>query len=266
MISAVYNQGYSLIPTLRSSVGVSLSLSCYFFYYKTLQKNQLQGSQQGFQATDLSKKRSVPSLSHMVSDLIRKVACATAFYFTTHLSFYCLAKNLLSPSEKISGIVLPVLKKMAETPLPRFLPPAYLIACAPALAKLIQMILIYKDPQGENQTLEAIKTYAGKASYYLECLWHIRLALLQLGASRTVYATAMSVAVMQAIYLSIPDDNQMVALIGFIPFMLIFDRFNLVDYMPTDACFSCFCLLKFSIDFKSYDIIPIPIKNFICGQ
>jgi hypothetical protein len=124
-----------------------------------------------------------------VSDLIHKVICACAFYFTAHLSFHTIAKNLCCHSEKISTLVLPILEKLSKSPVCSSLPSARLIAFAPVVTKLIQMALIYQDPKEE--VFKTPKTFFSRISQYLESLWNLRFALLCLSISKTPSTSAV---------------------------------------------------------------------------
>lgn len=97
-------------------------------------------------------KLTPPTPAHVrahLPDLIRKMISATAFYFTAHLSFHTIVKNLCPPSEKVSKLVLPILEKTFNGSLLHSLPSARLVAFAPAIAKLLQMTLIHLDPKQE---------------------------------------------------------------------------------------------------------------------
>jgi hypothetical protein len=121
-------------------------------------------------------------------DLICKVIAAASFILTRNISLIDTLTKIVSHSQ-VPKVALPVIKGMANLPVPRPLQSAYVIALAPVVAKLIQIALIYADPKGENSSLENIKSGANRVSQGLEFLLHLRYSLVCLGISKTFYHT-----------------------------------------------------------------------------
>jgi hypothetical protein len=160
-------------------------------------------------------KNPVPLLmiSHFF-DLVRKVIASAAFYATSQYSLYATLSTLFSQSQRVSQVAQPHLDKIASLPIPRLLKATQVIAFAPVVIKLIQMALIYVDPNGKNSSLNTFKKTADQAGRGLECLLHLRLSLISLGVSENVLGCVVKTMYSQAVdyFIKDPQLNNLVKL------------------------------------------------------
>ncbi len=160
-------------------------------------------------------KNPVPLLmiSHFF-DLVRKVIASAAFYATSQYSLYATLTTLFSQSQRVSQVAQPHLDKIASLPIPRLLKATQVIAFAPVVIKLIQMALIYVDPNGKNSSLNTLKKTADQAGRGLECLLHLRLSLISLGVSENLLGCIVKTMYSQAVdyFIKDPQLNNLVKL------------------------------------------------------
>ncbi len=157
-------------------------ICCFFFSDYILEKTLF--SLNSVSSPENEQKNLQFFSSFQGNDLLYKVITAVAFYFTYNLSLYRALENILSHSETVSKVALPILKKIFSSPHARFLPSSHLIILAPVLLKLLQICLARLEDQvfkRNIKVLEVIKQGADKISGALDTLSNLRFTLLCLG-------------------------------------------------------------------------------------
>ncbi|MGH2612852.1 MAG: hypothetical protein ACRDFB_07360, partial [Rhabdochlamydiaceae bacterium] len=128
-----------------------------------------------------------------LSDLGRKLILPTIVIAMSYLSpengtLIDALRNLLSHSAKASKVALPIFNQITEHPRLASLLNLKVIVCAPIVAKLVHMALIYLNA-GPPHRYEALKNFVGHFTRGLEVFSNSTFTLYNLGLSTTFYAT-----------------------------------------------------------------------------
>ena len=119
-------------------------------------------------------------------DLIRKVIVSTAFFFSVNVSLRRSLERIFALSTTIST---------AKQPMPLI----SFIAFAPVVIKLLHIASIHFEAS------DSVKRTTQNVANGLEALWHLRFALIALGASQNIVYTLSSSVFKRMVYHFLPE-------------------------------------------------------------
>ncbi len=207
-----------------------------------------------------------------LKDLISRVFTVAAYFFTLDLSLYASLTHLMSQSEKIAGVSLPLLKRLDSIPaIPRLLG-ARVMLLSPLILIVAHAIFIGLSylTNGENDQIEWLKDKTGLLNRWSEALLNLRFAVLCLNLSKTIPQSLGFTICSVAINKLLPAKYQQIESIlkPFLPGLFKADYFPTAGFgMALDALHSNmksfltpFYLLRDLYERQSA-LVPLPSKN-----
>jgi hypothetical protein len=124
-----------------------------------------------------------PQWTLIKHDLIHIVTVVAAYFFTQELSLRPSLVHILSQSEKVAKIALPLLDQVPN--FPPFLFDTRIIVLTPIVFKLAQMVFAHLN-------LPFLKNFCSGLSHSAMLLLYVRFSIVALSRSRTIGPTALN--------------------------------------------------------------------------